>query len=88
MSKGDAYIKIERKDDGASLQLFGKEIDLLALLGAAIHQIYASSDESSRIVFRHALISLLTDPESPVWDPTVDGEGTHIVIPHVKEDEE
>lgn len=84
----DAYIKVEHKDGTISTEMSGKGKELLLLICVAINQIYISGDESSRKGFRLALASLLMDPESPVWDPTENGEGIRIVTPCVKEDEE
>lgn len=67
----------------------GSIIEILADVGQVIggvHMQLKRSDPALARVYRHELIRLLTDPETPLWNDDPNAEGVMIITPKFKEE--
>ena len=51
-----------------------------------VHMQLKRSDPALARIYRHELIRLLTDPETPLWNDDPNAEGVMITIPKFKEE--
>lgn len=74
---------------GVEIVAQGSIIEIMADVGQVIgvvHMQLKRSDPALARIYRHELIRLLTDPETPLWNDDPNAEGVMITIPKFKEE--
>lgn len=67
----------------------GSIIEIMAEVGQVIggvHMQLKRSDPNAARAYRHGLINLLTDPDTPLWNDDPNAEGVMIITPKFKEE--
>lgn len=67
----------------------GSIIEIMADVGQVIggvHMQLKRSDPAIARIYRHELVRLLTDPETPLWNDDPNAEGVMIITPKFKEE--
>lgn len=68
----------------------GSLIEIMAEVGqviAGIHTQLLQNDPRSAKAYRKALIDLMIDPESPLWDKNPNASGWMITLPKIKKED-
>ena len=79
----------ERGGGGVTIVAQGSIIEIMAEVGQVIggvHMQLKRSDPAVARAYRHSLINLLTDPDTPLWNDDPNAEGVMITIPKFKEE--
>ena len=79
----------ERGGGGVTIVAQGSIIEIMADVGQVIggvHMQLKRSDPVLARIYRHKLIRLLTDPETPLWNDDPNAEGVMITMPKFKEE--
>ena len=74
---------------GVEIVAQGSIIEIMADVGqviAGVHMQLKRSDPALARVYRHELIRLMTDPETPLWNDDPNAEGVMIITPKFKEE--
>lgn len=74
---------------GVEIVAQGSIIEIMADVGmiiASIHTQLKRSDPAVAWAYRHSLINLLTDPDTPLWRDDPNAEGVMVTIPKFKEE--
>ena len=74
---------------GVEIVAQGSIIEIMADVGQVIggvHMQLKRSDPAIARIYRHELVRLLTDPETPLWNDDPNAEGVMITIPKFKEE--
>ena len=74
---------------GVEIVAQGSIIEIMADVGQVIggvHMQLKRSDPAIARIYRHELVRLLTDPETPLWNDDPNAEGVMIITPKFKEE--
>lgn len=74
---------------GVKIVAQGSLIEIMADVGhviGGVHMQLKRSDPAVAHAYRHSLIKLLTDPETPLWNDDPNAEGVMIITPKFKEE--
>lgn len=74
---------------GVTIVAQGSIIEIMADVGQVIGGVHMQLKRSDPIlarIYRHELIRLLTDPETPLWNDDPNAEGVMITMPKFKEE--
>lgn len=74
---------------GVTIVAQGNIIEIVAEVGQVIggvHMQLKRSDPVLARIYRHELIRLLTDPDTPLWNDDPNADGVIITVPEIKEE--
>lgn len=73
----------------ARIEVQGGLLEIMAEIGlviGSIHTQFKNADPAAARAYRHSLINLLTDPDTPLWNDIPNADGVMITIPKYKEE--
>ncbi len=84
-------VDIDKHGGGRSVRIEaqGGILEIMADIGQVIGSIHTqikNADPGAARAYRHGLINLLTDPETPIWKDDPNADGVMIKIPKHKEE--
>lgn len=74
---------------GVEIVAQGSIIEIMAEVGqviSGVHMQLKRNDPAAARAYRHCLINLLTDPDTPLWNDEPNAEGVMIITPKFKEE--
>jgi hypothetical protein len=79
---GGGRRKVEIVAQGSIIEIMA---DVGQLIGG-VHMQLKRNDPAIARIYRHELVRLLTDPETPLWNDDPNAEGVMIITPKFKEE--